>query len=399
MQGRRQHHRRHEHDDPYADELHRKIPVRAQHDFSSIARRATDPDVAQSALQALPNRRQRLEETENSARRDRAGTNVKDVGATNLVRPHLQDRYRAWCQRTGNVIAEKFDQRNQQQVTQHSARTHDRRNARTDDVTNPDELGRNLRADRTALERCPEDFFGHVFPPLKRDIERLVEQADGKTREDDFRTWRGAESGRFSGTHLGLRLGRSHGAALGRGTSLEHGGARGALGIFEHAMLLHDEGTPQRDHHQDAEQPAHQGDDEHTRKFEVETENQNRRHRHADTERNRLTRRPRRLRDVILQNRRVAQPHLRQPAEHGQRDHRHRNRRTHRQTDFEHEVERRGAENHAEDRARDDGPSREFPHHRLRRDEGVDLKAAHGDRRRADFSPPFWPRRVTARAD
>ena len=164
-------------------------------------------------------------------------------------------------------------------------------------------------------------------------------------------------------------------------------------------MLLHDEGTPQRDHHQDAEQPAHQGDDEHTRKLEVETENQNRRHRDADPKRNRLTRRPRRLRDVILQNRRVAQPHLRQPSEHGQRDDRHRNRRTYGQTDFEHEVERGGSENHAEDRTRDDGPSRELPHHRLRRDEGVDLKAAHGDRRRADFSPLFWPRRVTVQAD
>ena len=124
MQRRHPHDGRHQHHNADPHKLHRKIPVRAPHDGLRIARRATDPDVTQSALQALPNRRQRLQETDNPSRRDRAGTDVEDIRATNLVRPHLGDGHGTWRQRTGNVITKKFDQRNQQQVTQHSARTH-----------------------------------------------------------------------------------------------------------------------------------------------------------------------------------------------------------------------------------------------------------------------------------
>ena len=115
------------------------------------------------------------------------------------------------------------------------------------------------------------------------------------------------------------RLGRLFGlrsrcacARLRRRAGLQHLGARRALGILEHAVLLDDERAPQRDHHQDAEQAAEHRDEHDARDLEIEAEDHDRRHRHADAEGDRLAGRARRLDDVVLEDRRVAQPELRE---------------------------------------------------------------------------------------
>ena len=77
-------------------------------------------------------------------------------------------------------------------------------------------------------------------------------------------------------------------------------------GYFRMPCCCDDQRAPQRDHHQDAEQPAEHRDQHHARHLEIEAENQDRRHRHADAERDRLARRAGRLHDVVLEDRRVA---------------------------------------------------------------------------------------------
>ena len=50
--------------------------------------------------------------------------------------------------------------------------------------------------------------------------------------------------------------------------------ARRAFGVFQEPMLLNDERAPQRDHHQDAEQPSEHRDEHDARNFEIEAEDQ-----------------------------------------------------------------------------------------------------------------------------
>ena len=68
-------------------------------------------------------------------------------------------------------------------------------------------------------------------------------------------------------------------------------------------MLLHNQRAAQRNHHQDAEQPAQNGDQHHPRKLKVETENHDRRHRYANAKSDRFAGRARGLHDVVFKNR------------------------------------------------------------------------------------------------
>ena len=86
-------------------------------------------------------------------------------------------------------------------------------------------------------------------------------------------------------SEFGLGRRRRRGAILGIRPCFQHRGTSGAFGILEREMILHNQRTAQRNHHQDAEQAAEQGHDHHAAKFEIETKDQDGRHRHADAER------------------------------------------------------------------------------------------------------------------
>ena len=76
---------------------------------------------------------------------------------------------------------------------------------------------------------------------------------------------------------------------------------------------------------------------------------------------------------TMLFSRIVASRHaeLRPEPEQRERDHRDGDRGADREADLEHEVERRRAEDHAQQRAHDDRAQRELAHPSLRRDVGV----------------------------
>jgi hypothetical protein len=133
-----------------------------------------------------------------------------------------------------------------------------------------------------------------------------------------------------------------------------------AFRIFQLAVARDDQRAAQRDHHQDPEQPAEHRDQQDARDFQVEAENKDRGHGDAQAERDRLARRARGLHDVVLEDGGIAHARLRRKAKEGDRDHRHRNGRADRKAHLEHQVERRGAEQHAEEHAHDDGAQGEF---------------------------------------
>src|SRR5262249_18049046 len=61
-------------------------------------------------------------------------------------------------------------------------------------------------------------------------------------------------------------------------------GAGGAFWVFQLPMLLNDEGTPQRDHHQNAEQTSEHRNRHDADRIHLKTEQEQRRHGDADTE-------------------------------------------------------------------------------------------------------------------
>ena len=196
-------------------------------------------------------------------------------------------------------------------------------------------------------------------------MQAVVDEADREAGEDGL-----AAADRF------VRRGARHGIAGVRGIArfrrragLQHLGAGRALGILQVAVLLHDERAAQRNHHQDAEQSAEDRDQHDARDLEIEAEDHDRRHRHAEAEGDRLAGRAGGLHDVVLENRRVAQPSFGKEPEERDRDDRHRDRRADRQADLEHEVERRRAEDHAEQRADDERQRRQLAQPRARRNE------------------------------
>jgi len=81
-----------------------------------------------------------------------------------LIRAHRADQLRPRGERARQRFAEEFDHRNQHQVGEHPAGTHDGTDSRTDDITHAEEFGRDFDSDRAALERSAEDLFGNVLP-------------------------------------------------------------------------------------------------------------------------------------------------------------------------------------------------------------------------------------------
>ena len=134
----------------------------------------------------------------------------------------------------------------------------------------------------------------------------------------------------------------------------EHVGARRAFGEGQHAVLLDDQRAPQRHHHQHAEQAA--GEREHGDLQIVEVigavrgeENQCRQREH-DAGGQRFACRADRLDDVVLEDRGAAEA-----LEHRDGEHRDRNRGADGEPRPQAQIDRRGAEDQAEDGADHDG--------------------------------------------
>ena len=112
-------------------------------------------------------------------------------------------------------------------------------------------------------------------------------------------------------------------------------------------MLLDDEGTPKRDHHENAQQTAKDGHEHDAGDLEIESEDHDRGHGDTETEGDRFTGRARCLHDVIFQDGGVSHPEFRKEPEEGDGDDRDRNRGADREPDLEDKIERRGAKDDA----------------------------------------------------
>src|SRR2546425_2587069 len=138
-------------------------------------------------------------------------------------------------------------------------------------------------------------------------------------------------------------------------TGDQHFGARSALGVGQIAVLFHNQGAPQRNHHQHAHQATRDGEDRHARDVEVVAHQQNRGNREHDPRGHRIGCRSGRLDDVILEDRGAAKPPENCDREDGDGD-----RRADGQTDLQRQIDVRGAEDQAEQHAQRNRARREL---------------------------------------
>ena len=92
-----------------------------------------------------------------------------------------------------SATAEVADHRNEHEIREHAAGAHDRRDSRSDDVADAEQLGRDLGGNRSVPERSAEDLFGNFLPGLERDHHRLVDECESESGEDRLRARAGAE--------------------------------------------------------------------------------------------------------------------------------------------------------------------------------------------------------------
>ena len=136
----------------------------------------------------MPNRRQRSEQADDAAGRDRARADVKNVGAPYLRRAHCANRNRPRRQHRRHSRSEKLDRGNQNKIREHAAGAHDRSDARPDDVADPEQRRRDLSRDRTRLEGRAKDFLRRVLPAFEAGHQHLIKKADAQSGEDRFRS-------------------------------------------------------------------------------------------------------------------------------------------------------------------------------------------------------------------
>ena len=362
------------------DEARRKIEVGARRRGSGHRLAAPRPPVGKTAGDAAGDHRQGADEADDATDRHCAGADVENVGAANVVWAHGRDRHRSRRDRSGRRASEEVDRRDEDEVGEDAAGGHGRGDPRADDVADAEQLRRDLRRQGAGRQGRAEDRLGRVLPQLERLHGKLVEDPGPKAGEDRPRS-------RSGGLNVFGRIGA--GAAerpllIGR-PGLEHLGAGRALGIFEDAVLLNDEGPAQRDHHQDSKQSAQQRHQHHPADLQVETEDHDRRHGDADAKGDALAGRTGGLNDVVLEHGGRPQPEASENAEQGDGDDGDGDRGADRQPDFQHQVERRGAEDDPQQHADDERRRGQFAQGNGRRNQG-----AKGPRRRRWRSG--WPR-------
>ena len=110
--------------------------------------------------------RQRSDETDDSASGDRTRRDVQHVGALDVLDAHVLDEAcRFGRERSGQPAAEILDGRDEDQIRQHTAARHERRDTRSDDV--PDAEQDFLDRDGRRVEGAPNTLVGYSLQVLK----------------------------------------------------------------------------------------------------------------------------------------------------------------------------------------------------------------------------------------
>ena len=105
----------------------------------------TATQIGKTAAQSVQDCRQGAEQADDPARGDGARADVKNIRAANVVRAHLADRHGAGRNHARCVFPEKLDRRDQNQISKHATRAHDRRDPRPNDVADSEQCRRDLR--------------------------------------------------------------------------------------------------------------------------------------------------------------------------------------------------------------------------------------------------------------
>ena len=366
-------------------------------------RRVAVAERRHALLERRDDGRQRLHQRDEAARGDGAGADLADVGAVDGggavgegVRRGVPAARAAGGgealqvaelhQLRGDRVGRRHhrEERDEPQPGEHAARHQHARDLRADDVADAQVLGRDV----AAQDRRRQVAVGGA----DRQRRRLGDEAEDLLQERvDEREPQPLVGGA-----------RQIAAAL---AGDQHRGAGRPFGVGEGGVLLDDERPPQRDHHQDAEHAADHRQREDRPVGEVRladadaggrvaAEEQKPRQGEHHAGRDRLARRPDRLDDVVLQDRRRAEP-----LEDRDRQHRDRDRRRDGEAGLERQVDRGGAEDHPEQHPQHDGARRQLGEVRLGRDVGGGQGARAGlrvrgragwggGRRRVKTGPP-----------
>ncbi len=241
------------------------------------------------------------------------------------------DRHCPRIQWSRQMRSKKVDRRHQHQPAERAARQHHTRNADADDVAHAQVLRRHIRANRAALQQV---LLAHVRRPvrLRRPQAKqilILKQRVQRPQTQPQKDPRGKRAAALP-CHQHIRAGR-------------------ALGIEQRSMLLHNQLPPQRNHEQHAQPATKQGQREDAGILQIEAKKDQCRQRKNHARSNRLPRIPRRLDDVVLQNRRTPQH-----PQNRNRQHRNRDGRRHRQTRPQPHIHRDRTKDDTKDRTNQD---------------------------------------------
>ena len=131
FQGRREEYRQNEGDDAGGDQFHREVAFGAEH---RSVRGGGGLEVRQARTNAVQNNRERANEADDTAGRDRTGADIENVSAADLARAHVSDRLAARRQGRLQAFAKEFDQRAQHERIEDAARHHNGSDTRADNV-------------------------------------------------------------------------------------------------------------------------------------------------------------------------------------------------------------------------------------------------------------------------
>jgi len=185
--------------------------------------------------------------------RPAAATAPAPIGTPELGGIHLVDGDGAGVERAGEVRSEEVDGGHEDEPGEGSAGEHDGGDADADNVTDAEVLGGDIGADGGAAEEVLGAEVG------------LIVGRGGKEAEEIFVLEEGVEAAKAEAEE------DSGGEGAAAFAGLEDVGAGGAFGVGEGLVLVDDELFAERDHEEDAEPAAEEGEGEDACRLQVKT--------------------------------------------------------------------------------------------------------------------------------
>src|SRR6266705_6200508 len=104
-----------------------------------FARTMLPDQIRQPASQSMPDWGNRSKQADDSTSSNCSRADVKNIRLANIVESHLADRNGSRCNGSRDVVTEKFDRWNQDEVREHAACAHDRGDPWPDDIADTEQ--------------------------------------------------------------------------------------------------------------------------------------------------------------------------------------------------------------------------------------------------------------------